>query len=227
MARHLRGMAASVLVLAALCGCTTSVSGRAVRAPGQSPPGNLRSASPVFAPIPARDLLLQNGDTTPLGPATAMPVGATYFTSVTPPECAAALLFKGSPLPPPRAADHAESSYQVAGPALYAESIDNYDKKLNPHDVVWKSFGVVSKCRGDAVGHSPQGDFQPMRLSHFTIASDGVLVWTMTRPDWTCDYGLVVLARTVLLASVCDAKSGFPMSEWAAKRRAQLDSRTT
>lgn len=227
MARQLRGIAASILVAAALCACTTSINGRAVRAPGPSSSGSPPSASPAFAPIPARDLLLKDGDSTPLGPAAAMPVGATYFTSVTPQECAAALLFKGSPLPPARSADHAESSYQVAGPALYAESIDNYDKKLNPHELVWKSFGAVSKCRGDAIGHSPRGDFQPMHLSHFTIASDGVLVWTMARPDWTCDYALVVLARTVLLASACDAKSGFPMTEWAAKRRAQLDSRTT
>lgn len=154
-----------------------------------------------------------------------MPVGATYFTSVTPTECNAALLFKGSP----RSADHAESSYQVDGQALYAESIDNYDKKLNPHDVVRKSFGAVSKCHDDAVGHSPQGDFRPMpmHLSLFTITSDRVLVWTMTRSDWTCDYGLVALARTVLLASAYDAESGFPMADWASKRPAQLDSRTT
>ncbi|OBA58983.1 hypothetical protein A5647_19260 [Mycobacterium sp. 1100029.7] len=227
MARQWQAIAASVLVALTLCACTSSVSGRAIRAPGQSPSGPVRSASPAPAPIPARDLLLQDGDSTPLGSAAAVPVGATYFTSVKPPECGAALLFKGSPLPPPRASDHAESSYRVKGPALYAESIDTYDKKLNPHDVVWRGFGAVSKCHGDAVGQSSQGAFQPMHLSHFGIPSDSALVWTMTRPDWTCDYGLVALPRIVLLMSACDAQPGFPMADWASKRRAQLDSRTT
>jgi hypothetical protein len=227
MARQLRATAASVLVAVALCACTTSVSGRAIPDPGHSPAGVPRSASPTAAPIPARDLLLQNGDSTPLGPASATAVGASYFTSVQPADCSAALLFKGSPLPPPRPADHAESAYRVGGPALYAESIDIYDKKVNPHEVVWKGFAAVSKCRGEAVGQSSQGDFQPMHLSHFGIPSDSVLVWTMTRPDWTCDYGLAVLPKTALLLSACDAKPGFPMADWASKRRAQLDSRTT
>jgi hypothetical protein len=225
MARHLRGAAASVLVALTLCACTTSVSGRAIRAPDQSPGAGSPSASPGSARIPARDLLLQDGDTTPLGVAAAVPVGDSYFTSVQPPECSAALLFKGSPLRPARSSDHAESEYKFSSPALYAESIDVYDKKLNTQEVVWKGFGAVSRCHADAIGHSPLGDFRPMRLSSFGTPSGGVLVWTMTRPDWTCDYGLVVIARTALMLSACDFKPGFPMADWASKRRAQLDSR--
>jgi hypothetical protein len=227
MARQLRSAAASVLVALTLCACTTAVAGRAIRAPGQSPSGGSTSTSPAPGGIPARDFLLQDGDTTPLGVATAVPVGDSYFTSVQPAECSAALLFKGSPLRPARSSDRAESGYRVNGPALYAESADVYDKKLNPHDVVWKGFGAVSKCHGDAIGHAALGDFRPMRLSSFGTPSSGVLVWTMTRPDWTCDYGLVVVPRTTLLLSACDVKPGFPMADWAAKRRAQLDSRPT
>ena len=65
------------------------------------------------------------------------------------------LLFKGSPLRPAGSSDHAESGYRVDGQALYAESVDVYDKRLNTHDVVWKGFGAVSKCHGDAIGHRP------------------------------------------------------------------------
>lgn len=225
MARQLPGAVASLLIASTVCACTTSVGGRALRAPEQSASGAPTSASP--GRIPARDLLLQDGDTTPFGAATAVPVGTTYFTSVQPPECSAALLFKGSPLPPARSSDHAESGYTFGGPPLYAESADVYDKKLNPHEVVSKGFGAVSKCHGDAIGHTSQGDFRPMRLGSFGIPSTGVLVWTMTRPDWTCDYGLVVVPRIALMLSACDAKPGFPMADWAAKRRAQLDSRPT
>ena len=62
-----------------------------------------------------------------------------------------------------------------------------------------------------------------MRLSFFGTPDDGVLVWTMTRPEWTCDYGLAVIPRVALLMSLCDSKPGFPMAQWASKRRAQLD----
>lgn len=217
------GAVAALLIAVTTCACTTSVGGRAMRAPQQRAPGGPTSGSP--GRIPARDVLLQDGDTTPLGAATAVPVGATYFTSVQPPECAAALLFKGSPLPPAHSSDHAESEYKFGGPALYAESADVYDNKLDAHQVVRKGLGAVSKCHGDAVGRSSLGDFRPMRLGSFGTPSTGVLVWEMTRPDWTCDYGLVVVARTTLLLSACDFKPGFPMADWAAKRRAQLDSR--
>ena len=65
-----------------------------------------------------------------------------------------------------------------------------------------------------------------MRLSFFGTTADGVLVWTMTRPDWTCDYGLAVLPRVALMSSACDTKPGFPMTDGASKRRAQIDGRT-
>ena len=48
----------------------------------------------------------------------------------------------------------------------------------------------------------------------------------MTRPDWTCNYGLAVVPRVALLMSLCDSKPGFPMAEWASKRKAQIDGLT-
>jgi hypothetical protein len=174
----------------------------------------------------ARDLLLQDGDTTPLGAATATAVDDSYFTGARPPECSAALLFKGSPLLSPGSSDRAESAYRVGGPALYAESVDVYDEALKAHDVVSVGFSAVARCHGEAIGVSRNGEFRPMRLSFFGTTDDGVLVWTMTRPDWTCDYGLVVLPRVGLMLSACDTKPGFLMTDWASKRRAQVDRRT-
>jgi hypothetical protein len=221
MARRVWPIAVLVIAAVVVSACATSVMGRAVRAPGQ--PGIPAGA---HAAISARDLLLPDGDATPLGPATATPVGDNYFTSARPPECSAALLFKGSPLVPPGSSEHAESAYRVAGPALYAESVDVYGKAVKAHDVVSKGFAAISKCHGEAVGMSPSGAFRPMRLSFFGTTDDGVLVWTMTRPDWTCDYGLAVVTWVALMMSACDAKPGFPMRDWASKRRAQIDRRT-
>jgi hypothetical protein len=212
MARLGRSWAVTLVAAAVtLGGCTTSVAGKAVRAAGKP-----------IAQISARDLLLQDGDRTPVGVATAIPLGTNYFTSARPPECSAALLFEGSPLRPPGSSDHAEMAYRVNGPALYAESVDLYSNVLNTHDVVWNGFRAVSECRGDAVGISPTGAFKPMQLSGFGIPEDGVLTWTMTHPEWTCSYGLAVVPRAALLISACDAKSGFPMADWASKRRAQI-----
>ena len=217
MARLGRSWAVVTLIVAAvtLGACTTSVGGRAIRA-----------AKPATARISARDLLLQDGDATPLGPATATTVGDNYFTSARPPECSAALLFKGSPLRPAGSSEHAESAYRSGSPALYAESVDVYDKALNARDVVSNGVRAVSECQADAVGVSPVGAFKPMRLRFFGRADDGVLVWTMTHPDWTCNYGLVVVPRVALLISLCDSKPGFPMAQWASKRKAQIDGRT-
>jgi hypothetical protein len=205
-----------------LSACATSVSGRAIRASGQPPPGG---PTPARAAISAPDLLLQDGDDTPLGRATATPVGDSYFVSVRPPECSAALLFKGSPMLPAGKSDHAESAYRVGGSALYAESVDVYGNALKIREVISDDFAAVSQCHGDAVGVAPLGAFRPMRLSFFGTTDDDVLVWTMTRPDWTCDYGLAVLPRVALMLSACDTKPGFPMKDWAAKRRAQIDRR--
>ncbi|CFE35632.1 lipoprotein LprH [Mycobacterium tuberculosis] len=90
--------------------------------------------------------------------------------------------------------------------------------------MVWNGFRDVSHCRGDAVGVSRAGRSTPMRLRYFATLSDGVLVWTMSNPRWTCDYGLAVVPHAVLVLSACGFKPGFPMAEWASKRRAQLDS---
>jgi hypothetical protein len=219
----LRGRAIGASLIAALLvsACATSVTGRAVRAPGE-PGGSPRA----HAAISARDLLLQDGDSTPLGPAGATAVGDSYFTSARPPECSATLLFKGSPLVPAGASEHAESAYRFGGPAFYAESVDVYDAALKPHDVVSKGLAAISKCHGDAIGVSPTGEFRPLRLSFFGTTDEGVLVWTMTRADWTCDYGLAVLRQVALMLSACDTKRGFPMTDWASKRRAQIDRRT-
>jgi hypothetical protein len=83
----------------------------------------------------------------------------------------------------------------------------------------------LSECNVEAIGVSPSGEFRPMKLSHFAAPADGLLVWTMTRADWTCDYGLAVIRLAALLISACDATPGFPMADWAAKRKAQLDGR--
>jgi hypothetical protein len=210
--RTAAALGASVIAVTTLVACTTSIAGRAIRA-----------EKPAATPISARDLLLQNGDATPVGPATATGVGDNYFTSARPPQCSAALLFKGSPLRPAGSSDQAESAYRLGAAALYAESVDVYETALSVHEVVSNGFSAVSQCHTAAVGVTPQGDFRPMRLSFFGTTDDGVLVWTMTRPDWTCDYGLAVVPRAALLMSLCDSKPGFPMGEWAAKRKAQLD----
>lgn len=131
---------------------------------------------------------------------------------------------QGSPLRPDGSSDHAEAAYNVTGPLPYAESVDVYTNVLNVHDVVWNGFRDVSHCRGDAVGVSRAGRSTPMRLRYFATLSDGVLVWTMSNPRWTCDYGLAVVPHAVLVLSACGFKPGFPMAEWASKRRAQLDS---
>jgi hypothetical protein len=214
---------AALVVALTLGACTASVAGQATRVTGQPAPGSSVKPKPAPVPVSAHDLLLKDGDNTPLGRAVAVPVGDNYFTSTRPPDCAAALLFKGSPLPPTGASDHADSAYTVAGPALYAESADVYKDPLNTHDIVWKGFSAVSNCHGDAVGVAPLGLFPPMRLSYFATPSDGVLVWTMTRPDWTCDYGLAVIPSVALMLSACAIKPGFPMADWAAKRRAQIN----
>jgi hypothetical protein len=92
-----------------------------------------------------------------------------------------------------------------------AESVDVHDKALNTHDVVWNGFRAVPNCHGDAVGVAPAGEFRPMTLSFFGTP---------------CDYGLTVIPRVALLLAACDRKPGFPMGDWASKRRAQIDGRT-
>ncbi|MDP7702499.1 hypothetical protein [Mycobacterium sp. TY815] len=197
-----------------LVGCTRAVDGHGMRATGQS--GQAASA---------RDLLLRDGDETPWGPGRPAPVGDDYFTSVRPKECAAALLFRGSPLRPSDAADYAESAYTFGGPSMYAESISVYDYELNPYGVAWRAFSEVSDCRDDAIGVSPRGDFQPMRVTEFGAPQDDVMMWSMGRPDWTCSFGLVAVPKVVLVITACNSSAGFPMAEWAPIRKAQLNSR--
>jgi hypothetical protein len=155
----------SVIAVMTLVACTTSIAGRAIPA-----------AKPAAARISARDLLMPNGETTPRGPATVTAVGDNYFTSARPPECSAALLFRDSPLRPAGSSDHAESAYRfLRGAAMYAESVDVYQKALSVHEVVSNGFSGVSQCHTPAVGMSPQGAFQPMKLSFIGTTDDGVL----------------------------------------------------
>ncbi|MCV7232237.1 hypothetical protein [Mycobacterium branderi] len=208
--------AAGVALL--LAACTTLVPGHPTTVPGPPPAPH--------KPMPsARDLLLHDGDRTPMGPATAASRDDELFTGARPPECAAALAFKDSPLLPVNASDHADSSYRVGSSALYAESVDVYGRPLDPHDVVWNSFSAVSACSGEAVGVTAAGDSAPMRLRRFAVADDGVLVWAMNAPGRTCDYGLAVVPRAALLMTACDIESGIDIDDWASTRRQQLLSR--
>lgn len=175
--------------------------------------------------ISARDLLLREGEQTPLGPAAPSEVGDTFFTSVRPPECGPAVLFKDSPLRPVGSSDHAESAYKFGTAAIYAESADVYNKKLNAHDVVWNGFAAVAKCNSDAVGVAPAGESGAMQLREFSVPADGVLAWTMTGEHETCNYGLVAIPDATLLLVACDTKGSVNMTEWAPKRRDQIMSR--
>jgi hypothetical protein len=221
-AGRITAMLATVAIT--LLGCTTSVAGRAIPAPGQPSSAATTKVTPPKAklPVSAHELLLHDGDPTPLGPAAMTDIGDSYFTSVRPSECSAALLFKGSPLRPPGSTDYADSAYSFGTTAMYSESVDVYDIALNAHHVVWDGFRAVSQCTGDATGVAPLGDFGPMRLTQFGVAADGVLVWTMTRSDWTCDYGLAVIPRAALMLTLCDHEPKLRMAGWASTRREQL-----
>lgn len=226
MIRRRNGRAAALLGIAAiLAACTTSVTGRPVAAGGHSPQPTTSATKPARPPVSARDLLLREGEQTPLGPAIATEVGDTFFTSVRPPECAAAVLFKDSPLLPAGSSDHAESAYTFGTSAIYAEEANVYSKDLNDHDVVWNGFAAVSKCNADAVGVAPVGESGAMRLREFSVPADGVLAWVMTGQQETCDYGLVAIPDAALLLVACDTQGRVNMMEWAPKRREQIMSR--
>ena len=80
---------------------------------------------------PGPDLLLQNGETTPLGPATAT-LEAQLLHQRQAARMHGGQLFKGSPLRPAGSSDHAESAYGFPGAALYAESVDVYQGLEGP-----------------------------------------------------------------------------------------------
>lgn len=210
-----------VLTLAVLTGCSTSVPGQAVRSSGSSAtPANGKPQ------IQARDLLLQSHEATPFGPAAPFEVGDTFYTSAKPVECTAALLFKGSPLHPPGPTNYADSAYSLPHEAaVYAEWIGVYDQPLNPTDVVGSGLDAVSACHEFAIGENLEGTAGPYRLDAPNIASDGVLVWAMGKPNWTCNYGLAVSPRMALLVTACESATTFSMAEWVAKRRAEIDHR--
>lgn len=227
MTRYRNGRAAAAIlttVAPILAACTTTVAGHPIAADGTLSPSN-SSTWPAAAAISANNLLLRDGDRTPLGPAVASPVSDAFFTSARPAQCSAALLFKDSPLPPAGSSDHAESAYGFGTSAIYAESADVYAKHLNAHDVVWNGFSAVPECNEDAIGVAPAGEYGPMRLSLFAVPTDGVLTWTMSSPPWTCDYGLAVAPQATLLLLACDPEGRIDMAEWASKRREQIMAR--
>jgi hypothetical protein len=219
--------AAGLLAIAAIVSaCTTSVAGQPVAVGGHPPQPPGSATRPAHPSASAKDLLLSEGELTPLGPATPAPVGNTFFTSARPPECSAAVLFKDSPLRPAGSADHAESAYTFGGSAIYAESADIYATNLNPHDVVWKGFAAVGKCTADAVGVAPAGEYGPMQLREFSVPADGVLAWTMAGRTQTCDYGLLVVPQATLVLVACQRDGKFNMIDWAPKRREQILARS-
>jgi hypothetical protein len=227
MIRRHNGRAAAALlgIAAILAACTTSVTGQPVAGGGHSPQPSGSATKPTRPPVSARDLLLREGEQTPFGPATPAEVGDTFFTSVRPPDCAAAVLFKDSPLRPAGSSDHAESAYKFGTSAIYAESADVYSKDLNSHDVVWNGFAAVAKCNAEAVGVAPAGESGAMQLREFSVPADGVLAWVMTGQQETCDYGLVVIPDAALVLAACDTEGRINMMEWAPKRREQIMSR--
>jgi hypothetical protein len=220
---HRRLAAALLAVAAAVAACATPVTGQPVAAGGHSPQPSSSATTPARAPVSARDLLLDEGEQTPLGPGRPAPVGNTFFTSVRPPECEPALLFKDSPLRPAGSVDHADSAYKFeSSSAIYAESADVYDTRLNPHDVVWKGFGAVAKCNANAVGVAPAGESGALQLREFSVPADGVLQWVMTGKNETCAYGQVVIPEATLLLVACDSEGKVNMTDWATKRRKQI-----
>jgi hypothetical protein len=218
--RHI--LVALIGVVAISAACAKPVPGQPVAAGGHSTQSSSPAITPTHPPVAARDLLLGDGDQTPLGPGKQAPVGSTFFTTVRPPECDPALLFKDSPLRPAGSTDHAESSYSIRPSAIYAESADVYDKALNPHDVVWKGFGAVANCNATAVGVAPAGQSPPMQLRGLSVPSDGVLEWVMAGTGETCAFGMAVIPDAALLLVACDTEGKVDMKEWAAKRRKQI-----
>jgi hypothetical protein len=219
-------MVAALLGVATLMTASASpVAGHPVAAGGHPPHPSSPPTRHPRPPVAARDLLLHEGAQTPLGPATPAPVGDTFFTSARPPECAAALLFKNSPLLPTASSDHAESAYTFGTSATYAESADVYRQNLDPHNVVWNGFGAVAKCNADAVGVAPAAESGAMQLREFSVPADGVLAWVMTGQQETCNYGLVVIPQAALVLVSCDTQAAINMMDWAPKRREQILSR--
>src|SRR5260370_5939703 len=113
MIRGRNGRAAAELlgVAAILAACTTSVTGQPVAADGHPPQPSGSATKPTRPSVSARDLLLREGEQTPLGPAMPAAVGDTFFTIVRPPDSAAAGLLKDSTLRPTTASDHAGPAF--------------------------------------------------------------------------------------------------------------------
>ena len=206
---------------ALLSGCTHPVPGQPVAAEATAST-TASSSAPAPASLPdAASLLLPSGSTTPVGTATQTFVGANYYTSADPASCAAAVLFKNSPLIPAGSVQHAESGYTLNGTAMMAESADTYIAALDVNKLRLDAFSAVSSCSGGAVGISPLGTSPSMRLTQFAMG-DGTVVWSMLQSGWNCDYAMIAVPHAVVMLSMCDATAGFAMSDWADQRRAQL-----
>ncbi|EUA93716.1 putative lipoprotein LprH [Mycobacterium ulcerans str. Harvey] len=70
----------------------------------------------------------------------------------------------------------------------------------------------------------PAGEFGPITLKSFGTPAEGVLVWSMGRSDWNCDYGLAVVPRAALVISACDK---IPDFRWRNGRSPDGRSSTT
>lgn len=209
----------SVLAAIILAGCSTADDSAA----GEQSTTSTPAETTARKAISAHELLFPDGAKTSTGPALMAPPGDTYFTRADPPDCAAAVLLKGSPLAPPGAQDHADAAYTIGATSRYTESINLYDKDLDPHQLVMDGFGAVSNCR-KAVGVASDGHRTSLRLSQVAVAADGVLEWAMLSSDWNCHYAWAVIPQATLLLSTCDSDSEPAMAEWASTRLDQMQS---
>lgn len=222
MGRQVRTAVAAVVAVTLLGACSTSVTGRAVRAPGSSggPPATVNTPG-----VRARDLLLKSGDSVPFGAASQIPFGDNYFTRADPADCEAAAVVQDSPLLPPGATDRADSAYRFSGAQTYSESLGLYDAGFDDEHVVLHAFLNVAQCFVSAhrgfTAVSRDGKSWPVQLDGFDQSAHA-MTWTLTQPNWICGFGLGSGPRVVLLVSACDAQPAFPMEDWLYKRLAQI-----
>jgi hypothetical protein len=88
--------------------------------------------------------------------------------------------------------------------------------------VVVAGFVAIAQCRHDAVGLTRDGKSWPIHLSDANTSARDAVVWVMTQPGWTCSYALAAVLESGFVPIQRDAQPGFPMADWAAKRRAQI-----
>jgi hypothetical protein len=215
--------AVTTLAALVLAACAPSNESAQESTTSQTPMSSTPETTAPVA-ISARELLLPSGERTSRGPAVAAPPGDTYFTSAEPPDCAAAVVLKDSPLSPAGASDHADSAYRIGVTGTYTESISVYPNDVDTEQLGLNGFDAVSGCKGDAVGVADGGHRTSMRLNQVAVVADGVLEWAMISPDWSCNYAWAVSPRATLLVSACENEGGLPLGDWATTRSKQIQS---